>query len=333
MQILKWIISIFFIAISIFLIIYFLGPTPPNMTFAEQLPVINLDTKEYVSQQNNEQPLRPGNEAEIVFFNDSLKNQTEYVLVYIHGFGASEMEGDPIHREFAKRYGMNLYLHRVADHGLNVEQPLIDLTADKMMRSAEEALAIGKELGKKVILMSCSTGGTLSIPLAAKFPTDVEALILFSPNVDIFDPNSKWLARPWGLKIARFIMGSENREWNPGTEAQKYWYAKYRLEGLVALKSLINQTMIDENFAKVKQPVLMMYYYKNEEEQDKIVSVKRMREMFGKLGTPEKLKRNIPLPNAGHHIISSSLFSTDLEGVRKNAYDFAEKVLQLEQVI
>ena len=42
-------------------------------------------------------PVKPENEARIIWQNDSLKNKTEYAVVYLHGFSASQEEGDPVH--------------------------------------------------------------------------------------------------------------------------------------------------------------------------------------------------------------------------------------------
>ena len=42
--------------------------------------------------------------------NDSLKEKTEYAVVYLHGFSASQEEGDPVHYDFAKKFGCNLFL-------------------------------------------------------------------------------------------------------------------------------------------------------------------------------------------------------------------------------
>ncbi|MDZ7648638.1 MAG: alpha/beta fold hydrolase [Cytophagales bacterium] len=61
-------------------------------------------------------------------------------------------------------------------------------TADRIWEGAKQALAIGKQLGNKVILVSTSTGGTLALILAAEYPDDVHALINMSPNIAINDP-------------------------------------------------------------------------------------------------------------------------------------------------
>jgi hypothetical protein len=61
--------------------------------------------------------LKPDNQARVIWANPEKKHKTEYAVVYLHGFSASQKEGDPIHHEFASRYGFNLYLPRLEDHG------------------------------------------------------------------------------------------------------------------------------------------------------------------------------------------------------------------------
>ena len=120
----------------------------------------------------------------------------------MHGFSASQEEGNPVHRNIAKQFGCNLYLSRLAEHGIDTTDALINLTADKLWGSSKQAYAIGKQLGNKVILMGTSTGATEALQLAATY-SDVAGIILLSPNIAINDPNAWLLNNRWGLQIAR----------------------------------------------------------------------------------------------------------------------------------
>ena len=60
-----------------------------------------------------------------------------------------------------------------------------------------------------------------------------------------------------------------------------------------------------------------MYYYKNEEEQDPVVKVSAMQEMFQQVGTPENWKKEIPMPTTGDHVIASPFKSKDAPAVEK----------------
>src|SRR4029079_9808675 len=125
------------------------------------LPLVPAGTaqlEKYVSDHEAMHKLKPENEARIIWFNDSLKQKTEYAVVYLHGFSASQEEGDPVHYDFAQKFGCNLYLSRLDAHGIDTTEPLGNFTAEGVWNSAKQAFAIGKQLGKKVILMSTSTG-------------------------------------------------------------------------------------------------------------------------------------------------------------------------------
>lgn len=66
--------------------------------------------------------------------------------------------------------------------------------------------------------------------------------------------------------------GNYNRiDYKP--EAQKYWNSVYHTNGIFAVKALINDFMNPETFKKINVPVFLGYYYKDEENQDQVVSV------------------------------------------------------------
>ena len=49
------------------------------------------------------------------------------------------------------------------------------------------------------------------------------------------------------------------------------------MESAVELEELLETTMKASLFEKVKQPTLLLYYYKDEEHQDKVVKVSAMK--------------------------------------------------------
>src|SRR6478609_9558306 len=297
--------------------LYFIGPEPRKPKFDPTPITVPGDAaalEKYIADNESKHVIKPNNEARIIW-NDSTKQKTEYAVVYLHGFSASQMEGDPIHRRFAKEFGCNLFLARLADHGVDTTEVLLQFTADRFWQSSKEALAVGKAIGDKVILVSTSTGGTVALMLAAEYPDDVYALINLSPNIAINDPAAFLLNDPWGLQIARMVMGSNYREWVPDEQRAKYWNSKYRLESLTQLEELVESSMNKETFSKVKQSSLTLYYYKNDKEQDPEVKVSAMLEMNKLLATPDSLKVIVPIPNAGAHVLGSTLVSKDVEGV------------------
>ena len=318
------------IVILVFLI-YFLGPVMPDPVLNSKLPVVNEPIQEFVAHLESIEKIRPGNEAKILWANDSVKAKTEYVLLYLHGFSASRQEGFPVNEDFSKRYNCNAYLARLASHGLVTENPLIDMSPDRLYESAKMALVIASQLGKKVIIMGTSTGGTLGLKLAADFPEMVAGLILYSPNVRIKQKASILLSKPWGLQIARLNFGGDFRVTSddPSGEICKYWYCRYRAEGTVFLQQLIDVTMTEETFSKVRCPLFLGYYYKDEEHQDQVVEVKAALDMFSKVSTsiPERQAR--PFPEAGSHVIACNLTSKSYRDVETTTFEFAESILKM----
>lgn len=330
MKLLKWLGLILLVLIAV----YFLGPRPATPKYNKELPILTLDMnglEKYIYENEAKHKIKPENEARILWLNDSLRTETEYAVVYLHGFSASQEEGDPLHFEFAQKFGCNLYLSRLDAHGIDTTEPLLNFTADGVWNSAKEAYAIGKKLGKKVILMSTSTGGTLALKLAAEFP-DIAALILLSPNIAINDSKAWLLNNPWGTQIAKMVVGKYRTVEDTTAIYAQYWNNKYRIESTVQLEELLETTMKRSTFEKVTQPTLLLYYFKDEEHQDPVVKVSAMKRMFAQLGTPDSLKRQVAIPNAGNHVIGSYIKSKDIETVIKETEDFARDILHLSEI-
>ena len=327
--------KILLLIIIVLVNIYFLGPHPKTPVYSMTLPTVPSDTaalEKYIDSNESLHKIKPDNEARIVWF-DSNKTKTKYAIVYLHGFSASQEEGKPMHTNIAKEFGCNLYLSRLAEHGIDTINPMINFTPDEYWESAKQALEIGKQLGEKVILMSTSTGGTLALKLAADYPNDVYALILMSPNIAIYDNRSFLLNNPWGLQIARTLTGSHYVTASDSSPIYKqYWDWQYPLEAATQLEELLETTMTKETFEKVKQPTLLLYYYKDEIHQDSVVSVPAMLNMFTELGTPDKLKMKRAMPDVGDHVMGSYIKSKDLLEVQQSIEYFMIRKLKIEPV-
>lgn len=324
----KWLLAIPVILIAG----YFLGPHPTTPKYQKGLPNIPataLSLENFVTTKEIQHKYKPDNQARIIWYNDSSKHKTAYSIVYLHGFSASQGEGEPVHRNIAMRFGCNLYLSRLAEHGIDTVDALSNLTTDSYWESAKEALAIGKQLGNKVILMGTSTGASLALMLAAEFP-EVYSLILLSPNIAINDPNAWLLNNPWGLQIARMVLGSDyNYSKDQRDIYKKYWYPKYRIEGAVQLQEFLETSMTENTFKKIHQPVISLYYYKDSVHQDSVVKVSAMKQMMEQISTPAKNKRSIAMPATGDHVIGSYIKSKDLDGVQIQIEKFMRDILKI----
>ena len=306
-----------FAAVLISLVLlYLVGPRAGIPILDPTLPDLDIQitgVEEFIRKQEAAfSRIKPENASRLVWADDSNQVRTPISIVYLHGFSAGPMEGEPLHREIAKRYGANLYIPRLYGHGLQEGETFIDITPQKLLESAKEAIVIGKLLGEKVVIMGCSTGGTLGLFLAGGDP-DIAGLILYSPNIDVYDKTSAMLLQPWGLQIARIAFGGKYREFEATEEVKKYWSNRYRLEGLICLKQLLAATMTKTVFKKIDHPLFVGCYYKNEEEQDKVISIPRIHEMFELVSTSADKKRKILFEHVGSHVLGSQYYSQDLE--------------------
>ena len=312
-------------------LIYLIGPRVDRPEFDHKEINITMDLQSLKDSLNSSERYVPNikedNEARIIWV-DSIPRQTEVALVYLHGFTASQEEGDPVHREFAKRYGCNLYLARLNYHGRDDEEALQFMTAEGLYEDTKRAVAIGKQLGKEVVLMSTSTGGTLAL-LYASAHDDVKGIINYSPNIRIKQKASYMLDKPWGLQLARWVYGGKYKLDNCEAYEAKYWNCKTRLEAIIQLQALVDEAMVEENFNKIKSPCLNAYYYENEEHNDPTVSTEAIEWMHAAISTPTSKKWLRSFPGAKTHVIANKNISSDWQSVMQTTFDFAEQVLDM----
>jgi pimeloyl-ACP methyl ester carboxylesterase len=329
LKVLFWLIGV----IAVLAIVYFAGPKVDKATLDPTLPATVQDLPALEEEINRSEAavkdMKPDNQARIVWADSSRKVKTPYSIVYIHGFGASWAEGDPVHKDLAKRYGANLYLARMHDAGISDPDAFDDLTPENFLAGAKRALAIGKVLGDSVIVIGTSAGGLLTVYLAATNP-DLKGVVLYSPCIAVASPAMKLMTGPWGRQILHAAMGEHRQPTDADPELANFWLQSYSTNGLIALQQTIDAVARPEIFQRIKMPLFMGYYYKNEKEQDQTVSVKAMLDMFPQIGTPQALKVEKAFPESGDHVIGSHLRSKDVKGVYQATDQFFQEILHLK---
>ncbi len=301
------------VLLIILLLLYVIWPvTTADLNY--QYPLVPTEAhalENYIGdKEKNTKDIKEGNAATIVWA-DSTKTKTEYSLVYLHGFSASHAEGGPIPKQIADHFGMNLFLSRLSGHGIKGKEGMLEFSPQSFTKTALEAIAIGKSLGEKVILMGTSTGATVGLAIMAEDPS-IFGAIFYSANIDLVDSKSDLLTKPFGLSIARKVIGSNYYSFDPPPGAEQYWTHIYPLEATVALQTLMNTTMHEKTFAKIEQPVLLLSYYKDENNQDDVVSVAAIEECYEQLATKVGKKKYVKLPNVEAHAMCSPLYSKDI---------------------
>ncbi len=325
------VIKVLGVVILVLLLVYFVGPKPdfeplPGRVISPMNMTLDSLAQYVQVKERGLAHLKPGNESQIVWA-DSMR-KTRYSVVYLHGFTASPMESNPTHFEFAKRLGFNLYLPLLPGHGLDDRESFKNLTPNHLVEAAKEAIAIGQLLGEDVIVMSCSTGSTLAIYLAGANKEMIDVLLMYSPNIELADPNAKLITGHWGPQIVKGLVGDYMEGKDEPGDGQQYWTTTYRSEGLMTLQGLLDQTMNAEVFTEVTQPYFLGYYYKNEQEQDFTVSTQAMQWFDARTSTPEPLKKMIAFPDAGEHVITNPIKAKHVEAVLDSTFVFARRILQ-----
>jgi hypothetical protein len=86
--------------------------------------------------------------------------RTDWSVVYVHGFSASRREASPWPERVAEALGANFFGARLTGHGQ--DGPAMDRATLRDWRAdTAEALAIGRAVGERLLVLSCSTGSTL----------------------------------------------------------------------------------------------------------------------------------------------------------------------------
>ncbi len=322
------------VIISFFTLIFLFGPKIEKPIIFKDLPKIELDINEVKSwidyKESKIMNIKEGNQSRVVFY-DSVPKKTNLSIVYLHGFSGSSQDGYPVHVNVAQKLNSNIYLPRLFAHGLNSNEPLIEYTGEKYLDSAREALALGKIIGEKVILMCTSTGCTAALTLAANHP-EVAALVMYAPNIRITHPLDFVATLPWGLYIVRLVEGGKYHYitdvWK---DKEKFWTTKYRLEAPIEMQKLLETAMNEKIFKKVKTPTFSGFYYKNDKEQDNVVSVEAMRKMFSQLGTEDSLKLEVAFEDGGGHEIAYDIVNKNYIRVQESTLSFLQNVFNLNE--
>jgi len=270
------------------------------------VPTSTKDLDNYLKQKEARfNDLTPNTEKTIVWTNDK-KQATEYAIVYLHGFSATRQEIEPVPRILAKMLNANIFYTRLSGHG-RTGQSLALASADDWLEDAFQAWKIGSTLGKKVILLSVSTGGTLSTWISAQpFAKNLHAQIMISPNFDVADKSAHILTWPMGLTMAKWLVGAE-RGFEPATPEQAiYWTTRYPLEANKHLMELV-ETVAAIDKSSISAPTLIIY-----SPNDRVIDTQAIRDNFELFGSNTKqLIQFLDSSDKGQHVLAGDIVSPD----------------------
>lgn len=185
--------------------------------------------------------------------------KTPISVIYLHGFSASSQEIRPVPDRVAQAFGANLVYTRFGGHGIDDDgAQLAAATVGDWMRDAGEALAIGRAVGERVVILSTSTGGTIAAELLLQDRDDVAAVIFVSPNFEINNDLAFLLTWPGARYWMPIIAGAEREFETISAEHAMYWTHKYPTVAVMALAALVKHAAGQE-YATVTVPALFYY--------------------------------------------------------------------------
>ena len=229
--------------------------------------------------------IRPGLEKSIIWA-EAPHHRTEYAVVYIHGFSASKEELRPVPDRIASALAANIFYTRLTGHG-RTAKAMREASVAAWMQDLAEAYQIGSVIGDKVILISCSTGGTLVAAGIASgmFSKQLYSTVFFAPNFGVHD----WMARLMTWPLASYwapLIGGEMQTSSPRNELHaRYWTTSYPTISLIPMMQLIDQVNSDD---MRKSTVPALFYFSPD---DKVVDPQKTENFIARWRGPKSTIR------------------------------------------
>ncbi|PYB71421.1 alpha/beta hydrolase [Rhizobium wuzhouense] len=238
---------------------------PPDLALERRSPLpagVDITSVQafIAGEEDKAGSIRKGLAKQIVWADPLHPGRTALSVVYVHGFSASPAELRPLPDRVAAALGANLFFTRLAGHGLEdpdaLGRPVLgDWTAD-----LEEALAIGRLLGDRVVVIATSTGASLVTWALARpgLSETVAATVLLSPNYGIQASGSFLLTGPFAKEIAHLVIGAR-RGFEPVNALNAHnWTTDYPVEALIPMAEAVRLAAFTP-VEDIKVPAFFVY--------------------------------------------------------------------------
>ncbi|HOM09452.1 MAG TPA: alpha/beta hydrolase [Spirochaetota bacterium] len=321
-------VLIVFVAIIIALIAIDAYQSHITYTYTpKKLPATFDEYYQMKLKESKEKGARPHNEEKLLKFAD----KTKIAMLYIHGYGASRGEGEYVIDTIAKKLKYNTYYLRLPGHGTTMDDHK-STEYYQLLDTAIEAAHMTKLLGEKLVIIGTSMGGTIATYIAAEHPDIPDAVILVSPFYRFANPvGNALLFRPFFKTVLLFAKYRERHDPydDPNDNWTMYWYAKNYWASLHSLLDMSDLIARDDVYRKVSCPVLLLYYYKDNEHKDGSAQVEAMLEAYDIFnnGKPNPLSRKIAVED-GDHVLLSKYVKSDWGKAEKAITDFLNDIAQ-----
>lgn len=241
-----------------------LGPTEPiDETISFKETDLGSDLDAYLSTSEAAiSGIIDGAEKQIIWNDPASKAKTPISLVYLHGFSATLEETRPMPDLMANALGANIFYTRLTGHGQDGDA-LAKATVNDWYNDTAEALAIGRALGEKVIVIGVSTGATFATWAAAggqgQLMENVAGMILVSPNYGVNNPSAGLLTLGAARQWVPLIAGAQRSFDTVNEEHAKWWTNSYPTVALLPMMASVAHVSAMQ-VEKVSVPALFVYH-------------------------------------------------------------------------
>lgn len=300
------IVTAVLVLLAVFAALFLVGPrvaVDTRITFDAR--AIGDDPDAYLERTEGKVPgIRDNLEKEIVWANPLIHARTPISIVYIHGFSASKGEVRPLPDEIADALDANLFYTRLKGHGQDAAA-MGGATVNDWINDYAEAIAIGREIGDRVVVIATAMGADLAIQAALQpgASDGVAAMALISPNFGVSTTGARFLTLPWGRQIAELMLGSTFSIHPRGGEHARLWTESFPTSALLpmaALSKLAREAPVE----KIRIPALFIF-----SDSDRITPQELTREIAGRWGAYHEL---VPVETNGDpnsHVLAGDAMS------------------------
>jgi pimeloyl-ACP methyl ester carboxylesterase len=302
-------VTLVLLALAVLVVAFLLGPrVAADTTVTFDPGSIGADPEAYLAtREAQETDIRPGLQKEIVWADPVTRKKTPLAIVYIHGFSASKGEVRPLPDKVAAALGANLYYTRLTGHGED-GAAMARGSVNAWVNDYAEAIAIGRAIGDKIVVIGTSTGAGLATWASAQpgpLSDGVATIVAISPNYGLQASGSSMLLLPWGGVIAELVIGKERSFEVLNPLHGSLWTTRYPTSALLPLAAL-TKLAYDTPVEAIKIPVLFIFC-----DDDKVVRADLTREIAGRWGAQHEL---VPVERSGdpyHHVLAGDALSPE----------------------
>ncbi len=292
-------------------------------TFDESLLEQGVDTY-LAGQEAAFADLLPG-VAKRVIWHGAPETPTAMSVLYVHGFSATSEEIRPLPDLVARALSANLVFTRLAGHGRSGDA-MGRASASAWMQDMAEALAVARAVGDRVLVISCSTGGTLTaLALREEMARGVAGSVFVSPNFKVRDASSHVLTWPGARWFVPLLAGRDRVNTPRNDRHAQFTAMRYPMVSVLPMAAAV-KAAARLRYEDMTVPALFVL-----DEADEVVDAGQTRRIAARWGGPmrEMLVSVGEGDDPSHHVIAGDILSPSMtDGMARGIVDWVRTEIE-----